>query len=158
LKLNLCSGWSPAMLLQKTEKKHIESWDKKITNYWVHKKWFYMQTPIKCKRVFPITIPTTDVWHIIIHKRSSKKNEESFIDICWNCWKLKIIGLLLHVHNTRCILHTYSSTVEILKNSIWNCLTSFSKINEYSTKKCWTSVVSTVSRTQSFVLYFNLVV
>jgi hypothetical protein len=64
------------MLHQKTEKKHIESWDKKITNYWVHKKWVCMQTPIKCERVFPITIPTTDVSYLIIHKRSSQKKKK----------------------------------------------------------------------------------
>ncbi len=36
--------------------------------------------------------------------------KKKFIDICW---KLKTTELLLHMHKTRCIFHTYSSTVEI---------------------------------------------
>ncbi len=39
--------------------------------------------------------------------------------------------LLLQIHNTRCTLQTYSSTVEILKNWIWNSPTSFSKLNKH---------------------------
>jgi hypothetical protein len=35
-------------------------------------------------------------------------------------------------------LHTYSSTVEILKNSIWNWRTLFSKTNKSWAKKCGT--------------------
>jgi hypothetical protein len=63
------------------------------------------------------TIPMTDVPHKIIHKswtqKKKKKKTENFIDICENCWKLKTIGLLLQMHNTRCLLHTY---VEIMEN------------------------------------------
>jgi hypothetical protein len=33
------------------------------------------------------TVPTTDVQHKIIHKRSSKKKRKFSVDICWNCWK-----------------------------------------------------------------------
>jgi hypothetical protein len=50
------------------------------------------------------TIPMTDVPHKIIRKSSSQKKE-----------KLKTIGFLLQMHNTRCILHTY---VEIMENKI----------------------------------------
>jgi hypothetical protein len=35
-----------------------------------------------------------------------------------NLFIVPIIGLLLQIHNTTCILHAYSSTVEILENSI----------------------------------------
>jgi hypothetical protein len=80
------------------------------------------------------TVPTTDVQHKIIHKRSSKKKGKFlliFAEIVenqtLNFWKKFIvptIGLLLQTHNTMCILH---AIVEILENSIWNCRTWFPK-------------------------------
>jgi hypothetical protein len=42
----------------------------------------------------------------------TEKNKNRNIDICRNCWESNSIGLLLQIHNTRCTLHTYSSTVE----------------------------------------------
>ncbi len=42
--------------------------------------------------------------------------------------------------NTRRILHTYSSTVEILENSIWSCQALFSEVINISPKKCWAAV------------------
>jgi hypothetical protein len=38
------------------------------------------------------------------------------------------MGLLSQMQNTICILHTYSSTIEIVEN--WNCQTMYSKINK----------------------------
>jgi hypothetical protein len=59
------------------------------------------------------TILTIDVEHKIIHKRSPQKTKRGKL-------YLKTIGLLLHMDNTRCILHIYSSSAEILKNEIRN--------------------------------------
>ncbi len=46
---------------------------------------------------------------------------------CENIIIVPTIGLLLQIHNKMCTLHTFPSTVEILENSIWNCLTLFFK-------------------------------
>jgi hypothetical protein len=56
------------------------------------------------------------VWLMLGTKWFAKglaKKREKYNDICW---ELKPIGLLLHMHNTRHILHSYSSTVEILED------------------------------------------
>jgi hypothetical protein len=45
------------------------------------------------------------------------------------------IGLLLQIFNTRCILQTYSSTIEMRENEIWNYQTEFSKIHKLIAKE-----------------------
>jgi hypothetical protein len=45
-----------------------------------------------------------------------KKNLWIFAKIVENQTLVPIIGLLLQIHDTKCILHTYSSTIEILEN------------------------------------------
>ncbi len=80
------------------------------------------------------SIPTTDVQHKTIHKRSSKKKRNFLLIFAaivenqtLNLWKKIIvptIGLLLQTHNTMCILH---AIVEILENLIWNYRTWFPK-------------------------------
>jgi len=85
------------------------------------------------------------VQHKVSHTKTLAKKKRKFY---WYLVKIvehwKPSELPLQMHNTRCILHTYSSTVEILKNWIWNCRTLFSKINKYSAKKFQTSVVGIV--------------
>ncbi len=56
----------------------------------------------------------------------------------------KKFELLLQMHNTRCILNTYSSNVEISQNSIKDYQTSNFKIDKYLTKKCRTLIVGIV--------------
>ncbi len=51
-----------------------------------------------------------------LYTKGLAKEKGNVIDIFHNSWKLKTIMLLLQMPNTRCILHTYSSTVEILEN------------------------------------------
>jgi hypothetical protein len=70
------------------------------------------------------TIPTTDVWHKIIHKRSSWKKRKIFINIYQNYSKLKTIRVTI----TKCI--TQDACLFL------NC-SNFGKLNlKYSTKKC----------------------
>jgi hypothetical protein len=51
-----------------------------------------------------------------LYTKGLAKENGNVIDIFQNSWKLKTIRLLLQMPNTRRILHTYSSTVEILEN------------------------------------------
>ncbi len=77
-------------------------------------------------------VPMIDVWYKIICKNLAKK--KIIFWYFWNCWNLKTIGVLLQIHNTRCIFHIYSSIVE-------NSQTSCFKINKYFANKCWTLVI-----------------
>jgi hypothetical protein len=40
-----------------------------------------------------ITIPITNIWLKIIHKNSSRRKGQIFVDICWNCWELITLNL-----------------------------------------------------------------
>jgi len=64
------------------------------------------------------------------------------LPVCEKVFIFLTIGLLSQRHNMRSTLHTYSSNVEILKFLIWNCWTSFSKINTYFAKKCQSAIIS----------------
>ncbi len=51
-----------------------------------------------------------------LYTKGLAKEQVNVIDIFQNSWKLKTIMLMLQMTNTRCILHTYSSTDDILEN------------------------------------------
>lgn len=91
-----------------------------------------------------IIVSDIDRWHYVQFLGSViGKMQCIFVQWCisilkiwnfWNFWNLKSIGLLLQIHNTRCIFHSYSSIVE-------NSQTSFLKINKYLANKCWTLII-----------------
>jgi len=84
-------------------------------------------------------VPTSNVWHKIILKKSSwKKRLKIYIfdEIFDNCLLSQPLLAYGHKYTTEgifCIL--IHQIVEYWENWTWNCWTSFLKINPYSTKR-----------------------
>jgi hypothetical protein len=106
---------------------------------------FWLKTKIAKKTwvltTYHICIPPTDVWHKTISKRFSwkKKGKKKYwyLSKLINCWKNQTPLGYYNKYTIQKVYFAYLSlqTVEIIENQIWNCQTSFSKINKYSANK-----------------------
>jgi hypothetical protein len=90
----------------------IDLWVKKIILFCPSKWWDHSRQIF----IFLNAIPMTDVQHKIICKSCSWKKEHFFY---WYLSKLlkiwKPSGYYYKIHNTRCVLHTYSVIIRILQ-------------------------------------------